>query len=176
MKDGLKVYDNPYDVMTNEPPFPFHDYNVRCHMGLSAKEKEGAFLGEGRDIKPFAAGLGAYGLPGDASSPSRFLKAAFEVANDACVHDENECVAEVFNILGSVAMTDGSVANKNGGRDITRYSCCMSLQDASYYYRTYHSGRIIKVPLTKEAASAGRLSVSELLDEPAFYEAEAKTI
>ncbi len=79
-RDGTAVYDDPYGVLTNNPPFPFHRHNLCLYMSLSAHDREQGFChGLERDV--FCRGMGAYGLPGDWTSPSRFVRAAYVRAN-----------------------------------------------------------------------------------------------
>ena len=72
-KDGIKIYDNPYEVLTNNPSFPFHLENVKQYGNLSNKYYLNNLTSKS-DLKPFCIGLNAHGLPGDSSSPSRFIK------------------------------------------------------------------------------------------------------
>ena len=75
--EGTRLYDNPFGVLTNEPPFPFHAANVNrymsLHEGLSANR-----LSPDLPLINHSLGLGAIGLPGDFSSASRFVRAVFE--------------------------------------------------------------------------------------------------
>ncbi|MGI5989912.1 MAG: choloylglycine hydrolase [Lachnospiraceae bacterium] len=163
MEDGLHVYDNPFDVLTNNPPFPFHLWNMRQYRRLSAANGEASLDGFDADfepLKPFAEGMGAIGLPGDLSSASRFVRAAFTLA-EAAGGDEEKNITQVFHILDSVAMTEGTVVTEAGRKDITRYSCCMNLSDGSYFYKTYGNSQISRVPMNEEAVTGTALRVLE---------------
>ena len=46
--------------------------------------------------------MGALGLPGDLSSQSRFVRAAFVKLNSVSGDSEEESVSQFFHILGSV--------------------------------------------------------------------------
>ena len=76
MRDGVFVYDDPFRVLTNNPPFPYHKYNIANYMNLSAGKAENRFS-DSLSIMPNSRGMGAIGLPGDSSSASRFVRAAF---------------------------------------------------------------------------------------------------
>mgnify|MGYP003304081158 CR=1 FL=1 len=41
--DGLRVYDNPFEVLTNNPPFPFHLKNLNQYLNLTAEEPNNRF-------------------------------------------------------------------------------------------------------------------------------------
>ena len=75
-KDGLKIYENPVGVLTNNPPFDMQIFNLNNYMHLSKKDPENHFS-KNLDLKTYSRGMGALGLPGDLSSQSRFIRAAF---------------------------------------------------------------------------------------------------
>ncbi|MBR5816174.1 MAG: choloylglycine hydrolase family protein, partial [Anaerotignum sp.] len=106
MADGLHIYENKAGVLTNDPPFPFHLDNLNQYLNLSAKEPINRFS-ETLSLHPFSRGMGAIGLPGDWSSPSRFVRAAFVRENS--IPPEGAEVSQFFHILSSVAMPRGCV-------------------------------------------------------------------
>lgn len=142
--EGLKIYENPYDVMTNNPPFPYHMWNMQNYLNLSPTFGENRFT-EKYELKPFGVGMGAIGLPGDASSASRFVRVAFHLANAAKGESEEENVSQFFHLLDSVAMLKGSTLTKDGKNDITLYSSCCNADKGIYYYKRYENNRITAV-------------------------------
>ncbi len=135
LSDGLRIYDNPFEVLTNNPPFDFHRINVSNYMGLSVGKANSRFGAE-IPMKNYSLGMGAIGLPGDFSSASRFVRALFVKENSVSENDEKSNVAQFFHILNSVAMPRGCVLAE-GGFEYTRYSCCCNLEREMYYYTTY---------------------------------------
>ena len=75
---GLRLYEDPAGVLANEPPFPFQLHNLHAYRHLTAAEPACGF---GMPLKALYHGTGGVGLPGDATSPSRFVRAAFYRAN-----------------------------------------------------------------------------------------------
>lgn len=144
--EGLKFYDNPVGVMTNAPEFSYHLTNLKDYQNLSPLPPENRFGAEG-DMTPYSGALGAMGLPGDWSSASRFVRAAFVRCNSPVVPTTEASVNQFFRILQSVAMPMGSVQVKPGLHDITRYSCCCHAETGKYYYTTYENSRITCVDL-----------------------------
>lgn len=170
VETGLEIYEDPYDVMTNNPPFPFHDWNMRSYRGLrTANGEQGFALPSGAELTPYAEGLGGIGLPGDLSSASRFVRAAFTLANATGGDTGQENVLQTFHVLDSVAMTRGTVVTAAGEPDITRYSCCIDLGTGAYYYKTYRNSRITKISLDERAKSSGSLTIFKLRSEPDFF-------
>ena len=166
-ESGAHVYDNPFGVLTNNPPFLFHCENVRQYLHLSARYPENSFSGEFR-LTPFGQGVGAVGLPGDFSPASRFVKALFCKANSVCPQDEAACVSQVFHILDSVAMVRGTVVTGEGKHDITTYSCCINATAGVYYYKTYECSQIVRVPLGGARAEGAELSIFPLRTRQEF--------
>lgn len=163
--EGLRIYDNPYGVLTNNPPFPFHRENIRQFLHLSAEFPENRLSTE-HALYPFGQGAGAIGLPGDYSPASRFVKAFFCKTNSVCGDSEDSCTAQVFHILDSVAMVRGTVLTPDGKPDFTTYSCCINASKGIYYYKTYENSRVTEVALTKERKNSQKLLVFPLRTEP----------
>lgn len=134
--DGLHVYENPLGVLTNNPPFPYHLQHISNYMHLQPSEPTIHFAA--KTAKYYSNGMGAIGLPGDFSSASRFIRAAFIKENSISKEDD---IAQFFHILGSVAMPRGSVKIK-GKDEITQYSCCCDTHKGIYYYASYSNRRI----------------------------------
>ena len=166
-REGLKVYENPYYVLTNNPPFPFHEANLQLYSHLSRTNyAEG--LGPGFKVQPFGQGLGAFGLPGDASPSSRFVKTAFHRFNSDCAEDELSAVSQFFHILDSVSFVRGSVVTSEGLNDITTYNCCMNCHTGDYYFKTYDNHQISCVSLRRTDLDSSELSRFKLPREEAI--------
>ena len=105
---------------------------------------------EGLDVKPYSNGMGGMGLPGDLSSASRFVRAAFVKLNSVSGSTEEESVSQFFHILSSVAMPRGCVRMRPEEYEITRYSCCCNVDRGIYYYTTYENSRISGVDMHQE--------------------------
>ena len=146
VREGLKVYENPVGVLTNNPPFDYHRMNLNNYLGLSAENPENRFA-EDLELKTYAQGMGGIGLPGDASSASRFIRAAFLKWNSEAPEEEKANVSQFFHILDSVAMVRGAVVTEAGTYDITTYSCCINAATGAYYYKTYDDSRIRRTDL-----------------------------
>ncbi len=149
LADGLRIYRNPVGVMTNNPTFDFHLHNLTNYMALCPGQPKNRFS-NAIELKPYGTGLGAVGLPGDYSSASRFIKAAFVKLNCIGGRSVEEDMVQFFRILQSVQMPRGSVLAHNGEYDITLYSGCCDTDAGIYYYTTYCSGGICAVDMHRE--------------------------
>lgn len=161
MADGLHVYENQARVMTNNPPFPYQLFNLNNYRGLSAFTPENQ-LSEGLPLDVYCQGLGGLGLPGDLSSMSRFVRAAFHCQKAVWEGEESSAVSQVFHILGSVEMPRGSCRTDGGQMDLTVYSCCMAADTGRYYYTTYDNRQISCVDMNRENLEGDSLIVFEL--------------
>lgn len=166
-QEGLSVYENPVGILTNNPPFPYHMTNLAQYMALSPGVPENRFA-PGVELYPFSRGMGAIGLPGDLSSPSRFVRAAFTKENSCCGSTEEEQVRQFFHILGAVSMVRGSLRLEGEKLELTRYTCCCNTRRGIYYYTTYENSRITAVDLHKEDLDGSCLIAYPLLNEDRF--------
>lgn len=148
-KSGMNVYDNPVGVLTNNPEFPYQMLQLSRYMNLTAKQPENCFC-PSVPLKPYSRGLGAIGLPGDWSSESRFVRAAFTKLNSVCGDSKSEAVSQFFHIMGMVDCPRGVCDLGKGNYNITRYTCCCNCQKGIYYYTTYDNHRIIAVDMHRE--------------------------
>lgn len=146
--DGMKLYENPYGVLTNNPTFDYHLMNVQNYRGLH----EGA-----RSDDDYSLGLGAIGLPGDFSSASRFVKAVFVREKSFCDGSEEQSVNQFFHILRSVAMPNGCVKTPGGEYEYTRYSCCCNTDTQVYYYTTYYNSAIRSIDMKQARLDGDQL-------------------
>ena len=144
VKEGLMVYENPTGVMTNNPPFDKQLFHLNNYMQLTAGTPENRFA-EGLRLDSYSRGMGAMGLPGDLSSMSRFVKAAFTCLNSVCGDSEKECVSQFFHILGSVEQQRGCVRLPGNKYEITIYSSCCNMEEGIYYYKTYENSQITAI-------------------------------
>ncbi len=147
--EGMKIYDNPVGVMTNNPPFDFMMHYLVNHRELTPEKSVNRFSDK-VDLPVFCQGLGAMGLPGDYSSTSRFVRAAFVKLNAASKDTEAESVSQFFHMLGAVEMPRGCVHLEGDVYDITVYSACCNQDKGIYYYTTYDNQRINAVDMHKE--------------------------
>ena len=163
VKDGLKIYDNPVGVMTNNPTFDIQLFKLNDYRNLTPEQGENRFA-QGLELAQYSRGMGAIGLPGDLSSSSRFAKVAFTRMNSLSDTTEEGSVSQFFHILGSVEQQRGCcrLGDKN---EITIYSSCINLEEGIYYYRTYDNSQISAVSLHHTDPDADSLTHFELVKE-----------
>ena len=162
---GLRLYDDPAGVLANEPPFPFQLHNLHAYRHLTAAEPACGF---GMPLKALYHGTGGVGLPGDAASPSRFVRAAFYRANSRPFAEAGEGegrgegedeadvaeqdAAQMFHMLSAVEMVKGGVLTEEGRPCYTRYACCIDADAGVYYLKRYGSLGAEKFTLHRQGA------------------------
>lgn len=156
VRDGLKIYDNPVGVLTNNPPFDMQLFNLNNYLHLSAENRPNTFS-NALSLNAYSRGMGAMGLPGDLSSQSRFVRAAFVRMNSISGDSEPESVSQFFHILASVDQQRGCCRLGDGKCEITLYTSCCNADKGIYYYTTYDNHQISGVDMHKEDLSGERL-------------------
>lgn len=156
VKNGLMVYSNPVGVLTNNPPFEQQLFQLNNYMHVSAKPAQNHFCSD-LPLKQYSRGMGGLGLPGDLTSPSRFVRAAFTKMNAVCAESEAASVSQFFHILGSVEQVRGCCEIETGRYEITQYTCCCNADRGVYYYTTYDRHQITGVDMNQEDLQASKL-------------------
>ncbi len=164
----LMLTDDPVGVLTNAPPLSFHLTRLADFTAVSPFSPSEYF---GHHTVPlYSRGMGTLGLPGDWSSASRFIKAAFVKEHSICDGSEEQSVSQVFRILDSVAHPRGSVVMPDGRCEITLYSSCCNTHTGVYYYKTYDSCRVCSLSLHAEDLQSETLTRYPLSMPPAVFD------
>lgn len=166
---GGHLYDNPVGVLTNNPPFPYHLTHLQDYLHVSNGPLVNHLLPHA-DIAPYSRGMGAIGLPGDLSSASRFIRAAYTKLNSVSADDEASSVQQCFAILDSVAQAKGCclVSTDTKGAPLyeyTLYSSCCNMDKGIYYYKTHENSNITAVNMYHAYLDGGELVTYELQRE-----------
>lgn len=168
VREGLKVHDNPVQVLTNNPTFDIQLFNLNNYMNISPNPPENNFSKD-LQLDEYSRGMGGFGLPGDLSSMSRFVKAAFTKMNSVSGDSESEAISQFFHILGSVAQQRGCAQVGGGKYEITIYSSCCNTDKGIYYYTTYENSQITAVDMHKEKLDGDTLAEYPLIKGQQLY-------
>lgn len=168
VKEGIKIYDNPVGVLTNNPSFDKQLFALNNYRHLSPKTPENTFSKE-LNLDTYSRGMGAIGLPGDLSSQSRFIRVAYVKMNSLSKEDEMNSVSQFFHILNSVDQQRGCCYLENDKYEITIYTSCCNVDKGIYYYTTYNNHQITAVDMHKE-----NLDTENLIRYPLITEEQIK--
>lgn len=157
-KNGMEVFENKVDVLTNQPGYGWHEENLRNYLNLFPQMPKGI---KWRDAKFTAFGSGSLmrGLPGDFYSPSRFVRVAYYNTHYPVKSSEAENVSRLFHTLAGVAMIDGAAEMADGKCEITVYTGGYSSATKTYYYNTYDDPAIHKVAMNEHNLDTNELSM-----------------
>lgn len=167
-KDGLKQYQNPVGILTNNPPFDKQFFALNNYMHLSNQSLEKRAF-PNIELERYSRGMGALGLPGDLSSQSRFVRASFVKMNSVSGKGEKESVSQFFHILNSVDQQRGCCQLENGKYEITIYTCCCNATKGIYYYTTYDNHQITAIDMHKEDLEGNSLIRYTPITEEQIY-------
>jgi choloylglycine hydrolase len=165
-KDGLKVHENTVNAVTNNPTYDWHLTNLSNYVGLQPRNVEQIEVGS-QTIAPFGQGSGMLGLPGDMTSPTRFVRAV-AFANTALPSKTvDDAIFKAFHILNVFDIPKGAIHEADPDAPLTDYTLWTSAADtlnAVYYYKTY---------ITQAVESVDVKAVFEGLKEPKVIEMES---
>ena len=157
-KNGLEIFKNDVDVLTNQPGYGWHQENLRNYMNLFAQmPKEVKW--QKASLTAFGSGSLMRGLPGDYYSPSRFVRVAYLNTHYPAKDTEAENVSRLFHTLTGVAMIDGAAAMSDGAFEKTVYTGGYSAKTQTYYYNTYEDPAIKSVALKDHNLDTAELIV-----------------
>ncbi|MBQ7898016.1 MAG: choloylglycine hydrolase [Clostridia bacterium] len=143
VKEGLKVYPNPAGVLTNNPPFPYQMNHLTYYMNITNKSAENRFS-KSLDLKAVSRGMGGMGLPGDTSSPSRFVRASFVKENSP-----EDSLSQFFHLLACTEQVLGATEVNEGEFEMTEYTSAYDRKRKSLFYTTYTNRRITEINTKK---------------------------
>jgi choloylglycine hydrolase len=163
-ENGINIYDNPLGVLTNSPNFPYHLENVRNYLNITSNYVSPRFA-KNLNLGFFSTGAGTFSLPGDLTSPSRFIRALFYKNNIILEVVEDKTINPIFKIFDSVSFINGSALCLSNNYEKTIYTGLINLDKNIYYYKTYdnsnismlelrnydiHDNKLITIPLNRE--------------------------
>lgn len=146
------IYENTAGVLTNSPSFPWQITNLNNYVHLQTGETHPQNMGQ-TTLKAFGAGAGLWGLPGDITPPSRFVRAFFYNRTAPVPATAQEGVLQAFHILNNFDIPIGvEFADKKkipAMPSATQWTAVTDMTHPALYYRTMYNSRIRKVDLTK---------------------------
>lgn len=144
--NGMEIFHNGVDILTNQPGYGWHQENLRNYMNLFAQMPKEVKWGKAK-MTAFGSGSLMRGLPGDYYSPSRFVRVAYLNTHYPVKSTEEENVSRLFHTLTGVAMIDGAAQMAGGACEKTIYTGGYSTTTKTYYYNTYENPAIQKVAM-----------------------------
>ncbi|AVK63935.1 penicillin acylase [Lactobacillus sp. CBA3606] len=151
--DGIHFMKNPVGVMTNSPDFDWHLKNLSNYVELQPESHVNRQYGD-LEVKAFGPGTGALGMPGDYTSPSRFIRTVFMRTHTEAVTTDAAAVNALSHMLNSVEIPKGVKIKDDGSADYTQYRAYMSMHEPAFYMQPYNDQTITRVALTADLMNA----------------------
>lgn len=148
-EDGLKVYRGSIGVLANSPGYPWHRTNLRCFAGVTNLPRAPRTVA-GLEVRSFGERMGGgTGLPGDYTSPSRFVRLAFMKEFSLRGRDELDGVSRMFRAFAPVVIPEGlaKADSDGGGCHQTLCTSVMCAESGVYYFAPAWNRRISAVRL-----------------------------
>lgn len=145
----LKVYDNPVGVMTNSPTFDWHLVNLNNYVNLSPLGVTPKKI-DGMTLQAMSTGSGLHGLPGDFSSPSRFVRAAIFSATAVPEKTGQDALAQAFHLLNQFDIPPGAVrtpVDKSVQVEWTLATVVRDPKTLTLYVKTFDDQSVRKISL-----------------------------
>ena len=143
-------YENEVGVLTNAPGFEWQLTNLNNYVNLYPGDAPARRL-SGITLRPIGGNSGFLGLPGDATPPSRFVRAAFFQATAPRQSTAEDAVRQGFQLLNNfdipigIEFPEGKVP-----ADIpsaTQWTSASDMCNRVIYYRTMYDSRIRSIDL-----------------------------
>jgi choloylglycine hydrolase len=154
----LVVHDNPTRVLTNAPDFPWMMTNLSNYLNLSSGYPAAKKIGD-VSIAAFGMGGGAFGLPGDFTPPSRFVRMNFFLLNALPQPDTTAAVATMFHFLNNFDIPPGAAMPPAGtaekSPDYTTWTSVSDLEKKQFHWKTFGQQNVQVIDLAQALAVAG---------------------
>ena len=151
---GLSIHRNTIGVLANSPNYLWHRTNLRNFVGVTNLPKAPQTIA-GHEIREFGERLGGgSGLPGDYSSPSRFVRLAF--MREFAVRGKHELdgVSRMFRAFALVDIPEG-LAKADPDYEVYEQTLCTSVMCAEsgvYYFAPAWNRRISAIRLPAQGS------------------------
>lgn len=139
-------YENGLGVLTNSPGFQWHLTNLNNYINLEPGSAPDNTLKPGITLMPLGHGSGMLGLPGDFTSPSRFVRATFYQTTAPVLETGFDTVVQAFHILNAF---DIPIGTQHARKDIpeglpsaTQFTAVTDQSSMKLYYRTAWNSNI----------------------------------
>lgn len=140
-----RFYENTLGVLTNSPGFEWQLTNLNNYVHLSPGSVAPADFGNIR-LSAFGMGSGLFGLPGDITPPSRFVRAAFYQTSSPQLQSAEETVVQSLSILNNFDIPIGLEFNRDSVPvDIpsaTQWTSATDVSNRKIYYKTMYNSTI----------------------------------
>ena len=137
-------YENTVGVLTNAPGFEWQLTNLNNYVNLHPGDASMQKL-SGITLQPTGGNSGFLGIPGDATPPSRFVRAAFYRGTAPQRATGFDTVQQCFHLLNNFDIPIGIEHSQGDIPDIpsaTQWTSAIDLTNRKVYYKTAYNNSI----------------------------------
>ena len=170
--ERLHFYENKLGVLTNSPGLEWHWTNLNNYLNLTPGAVPEHAFGS-IVIPPFGGGSGMLGLPGDVTSPSRFIRATFYQITAPQQDTSRQTVFQAFHILNNFDIPVGiQFPMGKAPADVpsaTQFTAASDTHERLLYYKTMYNNNIRCIDLKNidfEKASYQSHPLDEIKQQP----------
>lgn len=148
-QEGLVVHRDTIGVLTNSPNYLWHKTNLNNYVGVTNIHKLPQTI-VNYEINGFGEGVGGgFGLPGDYSSPSRFIRMAFLKEFAVKAKSEIDGITKMFHNFAAVDIPEGILKESKDKEHYEQTLCisAMCSESLTYYFAPSTNRRISAIPL-----------------------------
>lgn len=148
----MQVYDNANGIMTNAPTYPWQLTNMSNYDNLTVYNNTAEWWGQ--EIN----GSGLQGMPGDATPPSRFVRATKLCGTIYQPADTQHAINTACQILQNMLVPYGTIvagSNPTKLADYTQWSVIRDHKERVYYFSSAFNQGLKAIDLKKLDVSHG---------------------
>ncbi|MCR4917689.1 MAG: choloylglycine hydrolase family protein [Alphaproteobacteria bacterium] len=151
--DGVATFhENPVGVLANAPDFRWQETNLNSYVnlypGTAKPQKFGPIT-----LESFSGSTGLLGLPGDFSSPSRFVRAAFLKTSAIQQSNGYQSVMQSFHLLNNLDEPFGfdwaPGTAKFDMPSATQWTIASDITNRKIYYHTMYNRTIREIDMNQ---------------------------
>jgi len=147
----MHLYDDPIGVFTNSPNFIWQLTNLRNYVNLTPYAPQAVNV-DGIEYAATGQGAGMFGLPGDTSPPSRFVRATFLTKTAKPVPDAASALNLAEHIMNNFDIPFGLVRGVKGQHsplESTQWVVFEDLKNHVLYFKSYNNQTLQAIHLDK---------------------------
>jgi choloylglycine hydrolase len=175
--DGeLHLYDKLLGVFTNSPTFDWQLTNLRNYITISPNPQQAIDI-DTVNLDPLSTGGNLFGMPGDFSSPSRFVRATVYAHLAPQQATGEAAVMAGFHILDQFDIPKGSVPEPKGSEppfEVTEWTTMSDLKALKFYIWTEDDRAMRTLDLTQVDLKGSEIQTFKLDQAQDFVDLAAK--
>ena len=147
----IEFFENTVGVITNSPGFKWHLTNLNNYINLYPGSAPDHKLSQ-QPLHAISGNSGFLGLPGDATSPSRFVRAAFYRATAPQQPTGEQTILQAFHLLNNFDVPIGIEHPAGKAPDMpsaTQWTSAIDLTRRRVYYKTAYNNTIRCIDLAQ---------------------------